>query len=281
MPELPEVETVRRGIAPHVRGKHIVKVTIPPDPRGVRTLRRVSSVPGFRKQLAGREIKRVARRGKYLLFELDSGDTLILHLGMSGRLLKRRRKYPPDPFTRIVFLLEGDLELRLADPRKFGEAYLLSAERGETRVNPHRLGIEPLDRGFTADWLFSRLAGSSRAIKTALLDQGLIAGIGNIYSDEILFASRIRPDRPASSLNRSEVERIVLHTRRILKKAIEKRGTTAGDGTYRDSRNRMGSYQNELSVYALDGKPCPRCRREIDSRTIGGRTAHFCPSCQK
>lgn len=281
MPELPEVETVRRGIAPLVKGRRILKVGVPPDPGGVRTFRRVTSVPALRNRVANRKIIRLRRRGKYLLFELENGDVLIVHLGMSGRLLRRRRRDPPDPHTRAVLHLEGDRELRLADPRKFGEIYLFCPDEGETRVNPDELGIEPFDPGFTAGWLFPRLAGSSRAIKTALLDQRLIAGIGNIYSDEILFASRIKPDRKASSITRREAGLIVRHTRRILRDAISRRGTTAGDRTYRDSRNRAGTYQNELKVYSLDGDPCPRCRAGITSRPIGGRTAHFCPACQK
>jgi len=281
MPELPEVETVRRGIISLVKGRRILKVGVPPDPRGVRTFRRVASVPALRTRVASQKITGLRRRGKYLLFELENGDILIVHLGMSGRLLVRRRRDPPDPHTRAVLQLEGDRELRLADPRKFSEIYLFCPEKGETRVNPDKLGIEPLDPGFTADWLFPRLAGSSRAIKAALLDQRFIAGIGNIYSDEILFASRIKPDRKASSITRREAGTIVRHTRRILREAVSRRGTTAGDGTYRDSRNRAGTYQNKLQVYALDGDPCPRCRAGIISRPIGGRTAHFCPACQK
>ncbi len=281
MPELPEVETVRRGIEPRIRGKRILSAEVIPDPQGIRTLRRVKSTPAFRRRLANRIIKKVDRRGKYLLLYLDQGEILIIHLGMSGRLLIRRPSDPPDPHTRMIFHLENKLELRFADPRKFGEVYLFSPSRGETTVNPWNLGPEPFAPEITAGWLLSRLAKSSRAIKSALLDQNLIAGIGNIYSDEILHASRIRPDRQSSSITRAEADRIVRNTRRILKLAISKRGTTAGDGVYRDSRNQPGSFQNYLRVYAREGEGCYNCRGKIASRPIGGRTAHFCPECQK
>ncbi|MDD5224834.1 MAG: bifunctional DNA-formamidopyrimidine glycosylase/DNA-(apurinic or apyrimidinic site) lyase [bacterium] len=281
MPELPEVETVRRGIEPAIRGKRILSAEVIPDPKGIRTLRRVRSAPAFRKNLTNRIIEKVDRRGKYLLIYLNHDEILIIHLGMSGRLLIRRPSDPPDPHTRIIFHLEKKLELRFADPRKFGEVYLFSPALGETAVNPLDLGPEPFDPEITSAWLLSRLAKSSRPIKAALLDQYLIAGIGNIYSDEILHASRIRPDRNASSITREEADRIVRHTRRILKLAISKRGTTAGDGVYRDSRNQPGSFQNHLQVYAREGEGCYHCRSKIASRTIGGRTAHFCPECQK
>ena len=281
MPELPEVETVRRGIEPAIRGKHILSVEILSDPRGVRTLRRVKSTPAFRKRLAHRIIRKVSRRGKYLLLYLDRGEILVIHLGMSGRLLLRQPRDPSDPHTRMIFHLEKKLELRFADPRKFGEVYLFSPSRGETTVNPLALGPEPFSPEITAAWLSARLTKSSRAIKAALLDQNLIAGIGNIYSDEILHASRIRPDRKASSITRAEAGRIVRNTRSILKQAISKRGTTAGDGVYRDSRNQPGSFQNYLRVYAREEEGCYRCRGKIASRAIGGRTAHFCPQCQK
>ena len=280
MPELPEVETIRRELASRIEGKTIERVSIPPDPRGCRVIRRCSSRRNFLRRLAGRQIVSIGRRAKYLLLNLDDGRTLIVHLGMSGQLLFRPPSAPRYSHTRLVIHLEGGEELCFVDPRKFGEAYLFSEEEGETRVNPFALGPEPLERGWTPARLRESLRGRKGPVKAVLLDQKVVAGLGNIYTDEALFRAGIHPLRPASSLSGEEVEKLLESVREVLREAIECRGTSAADRQYVTTAGTLGSFQERLDVYQRPGRPCPRCAEPVATARIAGRTAHFCPECQ-
>lgn len=281
MPELPEVETIRRELTSRIEGKKIERVSIPADPRGCRVLRRYPSRPRFIRRLAGRRIRSIGRRAKYLLFTLDDGRVLVLHLGMSGRLLFRPASAPPFPHTRLILHISGGDELCFVDPRKFGEVYLFSEADGDTLVNPFALGPEPLDRGYTPTKLQKSLRARRGPIKAVLLDQKVVAGLGNIYTDEALFRAAIHPLRPAASLTGPEVEELARSVREVLREAIRCSGTSAADRQYVTTAGTLGSFQKKLCVYQRAGLSCPRCGASISSARIAGRTAHFCPECQK
>lgn len=279
MPELPEVETIKRDLETLVVGKKITKVDIIPDPKGFRALRRFPSREGFVREVEGRTITKIGRRGKYLLFELDTGDSLIIHLGMTGQLLYRACNTEREGFTRVTFILNGD-ELRFTDVRKLGELYLYSPGRYED-LDVSKLGPEPLSDAFTSGYLTKVLAKRKKAIKPVLMDQDVVAGIGNIYSDEILFEARIHPKRPASSLGPEEVSKLHRATRVILERAIQLRGTSARDDRFVDAFGRQGNFQGDLKVYQRTEQPCLVCGQAISTSKLGGRSAHFCPRCQK
>ncbi len=280
MPELPEVETIKRSLKRRLKGKTIRKVEILPDSQGVRLLRRFPSRAAFTRRLAGRSIKDLRRRAKYLLFYLEGGEILILHLGMSGQLLLLPLRIPLPPHTRMVLHLSEGVRLCFVDPRKFGEAYLFSEKTGEKRVNPFLLGPEPLGKEFTPKKLAEILQRRKATVKSVLLDQKAVAGLGNIYCDEALFRARIHPARNSSTLDKKEIALLHRAIRDILREAVGLRGTTAADRQYVDARGRAGGFQESLRVYQRKGEDCHRCRETIRTTKISGRTTHFCPACQ-
>lgn len=281
MPELPEVETIKRGLSPRLRGKVISRIIIPPDPKGSRVLRRYPSLPQFIRKVTGRQIVTLKRRAKYLLFELDSGETMIIHLGMSGQLLLRPPRGASPQHARIVFTIVGVGELYFVDPRKFGEVYLYSKVEGNTVVDPFSLGPEPLGKSFTPQVLKRILHGRRSPIKVALLDQKLIAGLGNIYTDEALFRARIHPEKVSSDLTEKKIKLLHKSIREVLREAIHLHGTSAADRQYVDSEGALGKFQTRLNVYQRKGEECLRCETKIETIKLGGRTTHFCPRCQK
>lgn len=281
MPELPEVETIKRGLLPRLRGKIIRRIVLSPDPKGSRVLRRYPSERRFVRKVTGRKIVTLRRRAKYLLFDLDSGEILIVHLGMSGQLLLRPARSTPPAHTRLIMEISGAGRLYFVDPRKFGEVYLFSKAEREPRVNPFTLGPEPLGRRFTPEVLAEHLKKRRAAIKTVLLDQKAIAGLGNIYTDEALFRARIHPRKRSEDLTGREIERLFQSIRDVLREAIRLHGTSAADRQYVDSEGALGKFQTRLNVYQRKGECCPSCQTVIETMKIGGRTAHFCPRCQK
>jgi len=272
MPELPEVETIRRDLLDHVVGRTITSVRIAPGAERV-----VRGDDAFAQRLAGRRITDVLRRGKYLLFRLDGKGKpryLAVHLRMTGSLLFRRASDPPDPYVRAVIALDYGSELRYADLRKLGQLWVVDSP--EEAVG--RLGPEPLDAAFTAAKLRDSLSGRRAPIKAVLLDQRAIAGIGNIYADEALFAARIHPRRLASSLSEAEVGRLHRAIRRVLNDALDNRGSSFRD--YVDAAGREGTHQLRVKVFRRTGQPCYVCGAEIARIKVGGRSTHFCPHCQ-
>jgi formamidopyrimidine-DNA glycosylase len=269
VPELPEVETIKNDLAPQMAGRTLRQVVLywpgvvqEPSPQQLA------------ERLPGQRVVTLSRRGKYLLLGLLSGESLIFHLMMTGRLLLRHLSHPPDPHTRVAFLLDGDLELRFADTRKFGRIWLT---REPQRVLG-KLGPEPLDSAFGVAELAERLKGRSGRIKPLLLDQSFLAGVGNIYADESLFLARIHPLRKASSLSPKEVEGLYRALRIVLQRAIKNRGTSFDD--YRDGFGEMGRNQLELSIFQRGGESCPRCGATVQRIVVGGRGTHLCPHCQ-
>jgi formamidopyrimidine-DNA glycosylase len=271
MPELPEVEVIRRGLAPGLLGRRILKLEI-----GEKRLRRESSPEELQKWLPGRAIREIERRGKYLLFRLEGGVTLLLHLGMTGRLLLAPGPSPPRPHVHLVLELEGGLDLAFQDVRRFGQALVFPPG-----VEPDPLaqvGREPFSREVTPKWLAQEARGRSRTLKNFLMDGRVLAGIGNIYASEILFAARLHPGTPAGRLSLGDWTRILKETRRILNAAIAKGGTTVSD--YLNSRGETGLFQLELLVYGREGEPCRRCGQAVVRVSQGGRSTFFCPKCQ-
>jgi len=264
MPELPEVEVTRRFLAPLVEGRRIRGIVHSDPARYLDT----EAAKGLRVIEAG-------RRGKFLRFRLEEDRELIVHLGMSGGFRLR-----PTRHTRVVWEV-GDRVLYFHDPRRFGRWWVI-AEGDERRIPLlAQMGPEPLDPGFSAALLRARLERRRGPIKAVLLDQTVIAGLGNIYADESLFAAGIRPDRPANTLELAEVEALVAAIRRVLAEALEAGGSTLGDGAYRLPDARPGYFQHAHMVYARADEPCRRCETPIVRIKIGGRSTHFCPVCQR
>jgi formamidopyrimidine-DNA glycosylase len=212
------------------------------------------------------------------VLELDSGDALILHRGMTGSLLLRAGEAPIEPYVRLIFRLDDGTELRFDDARKFGKAFVMRSDGSERPMPWARMGPEPLSPDFTEGTLASALARRSAPIKSLLLNQEIVAGLGNIYVDESLFRARIHPLRPAGTLTSEEISRLHAAIQSVLTGAVEGRGTTFS--SYRDIEGRRGSFQDTLSVFRKSGAPCPACGTPIERIVVGGRGTHFCPACQ-
>jgi len=226
----------------------------------------------------GRQLTDLLRRGKYLIFELEGGATLLVHLGMTGHLLlaPEGQPLPPLPHIHLVFHLEGGLELVYQDVRRFGQVLVFPP--GVEPAPLDQVGAEPFSPEVTAAWLAEQARGRSRPIKNYLLDGRILAGIGNIYACEILFAAGLHPATPAGRLSRKDWGRILKETRRILKEAIRQGGTTVAN--YLNSRGEAGLFQVQLLVYGREGEPCRRCGAPIARLIQAGRSSFFCPKCQ-
>lgn len=274
MPELPEVETVRRTLEPYVLGRPICDVEI----LYPRVLQDVSAKE-FSRALVGSTFLDLSRRGKYLLFSVCTGLVMVVHLRMTGRLVVvSSGSVPHEKHTSAIFKFADGGELRFIDQRKFGTINLLPPHRlGEVR-GLREMGPEPLEDEFTPAYLASILAGRKAPIKSILLDQRRIAGLGNIYADEALFAAGINPKRSGGELTAQEVEDLFHAIRSVLLDAVANQGTTFRD--YRTGIGTEGSFQNKLQVYGRKGEPCLRCGTVLVHERIGGRTTHYCPVCQ-
>jgi formamidopyrimidine-DNA glycosylase len=270
MPELPEVETVASDLCAHLTGRRIVGVTV----SWQRSIARPFHEE-FIQQVTGRQVRSVSRRGKYIVIELDHGY-LLVHLKMSGRLHLVPATQPLDTHLRVVFDLDNGHQMRFQDTRKFGRLYLVD--------NPHQvtagLGPEPLANDFSLDDFRKLLARRTGRLKPLLLNQSFLAGLGNIYADESLFAARLHPLRKADSLTSAEQAALYRAIRTVLSGAVAGRGTTLSDGGYTDAAGQAGTFQHRIAVYGRTGEPCHRCQTPIERIVLGGRSAHFCPDCQ-
>ncbi len=273
MPELPEVETVRRNLERLVTGATIGDVQF-----GVFTGCIAYPSPSeFAGKVHGRRISSTGRRGKNLLIRLDSGDIIAIHLRMTGDLQVVRSDEPRGKHHHLAFVLDDGRELRFSDTRKFGRLRLLNT--AEFEQFDATIGPEPLDHSLPAKKFFERLQTRSRAIKPLIMDQAFLAGVGNIYADEALFAARIHPLRAANSLSRREASNLLKAIRAAFTHAIERGGTTIRD--YRNGLGEPGGNQEYLQIYQLEeGDPCPRCGTEIHRIVVGQRGTRFCPRCQ-
>ena len=299
MPELPEVETLRQDLGKEVVNKKIKSVAV----TNGRSVRRHPSAKQFRALLEGRTIKSVGRLGKYLLLFLDNKDTLVLHLGMSGQLLRVKSAKEPKPrHTHVVVtFVQGD-ELRYVDPRTFGEMFVSSPRVDEAVANGSslpvgmasadgaalrrqvpelaHLGFDPIEDLMSWDRFGLLLRRRRTGLKALLMDQEFVSGIGNLYSDEILFTAGLRYDRPSDGLSATEVRRLYRAMVETLNDAIKHRGSTLVDEQYRDLFGKAGDYQGSHQVYDREGEPCRRCRNPIVRAKVAGRSTFYCEHCQ-
>lgn len=288
MPELPEVETIRRDLESEIIGLHFtaIKFLWTGSLKGI-------SPSDFEKQVIGPRISGVRRRAKSLIIDLDSSLSLLMHMKMTGHLLiepasvrfdengnwldkKAALSDPLNQFIRVVFWLGNGKIMAFSDLRKFG--YIKLVTQAELNKFLDDYGPEPFSNDFSPEYLVQLFGAKKQAIKKVLMDQKNIAGIGNIYADEILWATKIHPETPANKLSNEQIEDIYNATREILQKSIKLRGTSTSD--YRDTRGEKGKFEGELKAYKRTGLPCPRCQTSISRISVGGRGTHYCPKCQ-
>jgi formamidopyrimidine-DNA glycosylase len=267
MPELPEVETIRAQLAPRLAGRTLTRVEIL-DPR----LTRPYDLFEVAEELDGDRIAAVERRGKYLLLRLESGLGLLVHLRMTGGF-----HWHPTSHERAVLELDDGTRVAYRDVRRFGTWLVLEGAEVEPYL-ASKNGPEPVGRRFTPRWLGAQLARRSAPLKAVLLDQRVVAGLGNIYADEALWRARLNPLRPANSLEEAEIARVTRAIRAALRMGIQRQGATLSDYAAPDGAS--GSMQDEFRVYGRDGLPCPRCRTLVAKTRVGGRGTWFCPRCQ-
>jgi len=278
--ELPEVEVMRRDLEKEVVGRRIKDADVRPQRNAMRVIRRHARRKEFSDGLAGKKITKVDRKGKYLLLHLDDGDVLVVHFGMSGQFLRgnKRQSLPQHTHVVIEFVQGGDL--RFVDPRTFGEMFVAGPDQlGKVKELDH-IAIDPLEDTFTWQEFSGELSRRAAKLKPLLMDQKFVSGLGNIYSDEVLFAAGLRFDRMSDSLSSQEVRRLYRAMREVLQDAVRFRGTTLGDEAYVDVFGKPGEFQAELKVYGRRGQACRRCRTPIDTVKLSGRTSYFCPQCQ-
>jgi formamidopyrimidine-DNA glycosylase len=271
VPELPEVETVVRDLRPRLTGRRVASV------RASRLALRRPWRAAWGKALTGRTVRAVTRRGKWIVLDFGDDTQLVVHLGMTGQLKAVDANADAEDHTHLVFGLGGGRELRFRDVRRFGSATLFAgpgAMDGFFRASG--LGPEPF--GLDPRYWRVRMAATGRALKAVLLDQRVVAGVGNIYADEALFEARLHPARAARGLDAASADRLRRAVERVLTRAIGRRGSTIRD--YVGGSGLRGEYQNEFRVYGRTGLPCPRCGAPVARVRLAGRSTHFCPACQ-
>jgi formamidopyrimidine-DNA glycosylase len=273
MPELPEVETICRSLNELLPGRRIAAVDV------LERRLRTNVDRGFEDRVRGREILAVRRRGKYICIALEGNLIWICHLGMSGKLIHVQNEKPRERHDHIMARLDDGHELRYHDPRRFGLVAVIHAEEAAAWPHFRGLGPDPLDASFDGRYLHEQARRSRRRVRDLLLDQTVVAGLGNIYVNEILFRCGIRPTARAFKLRRERSETIARVTREVLEQAIAMRGTSFSD--YRDGRDRKGEFQNFLRVYDREGESCAICRNPIKRVVLGNRSAFYCRACQK
>jgi formamidopyrimidine-DNA glycosylase len=270
VPELPEVETVRRSLERLIVGQTIFAVEVR-EPRLRRPL-----APDFAAALTGRVVQQAGRRGKYLQLLLDNGLIWLVHLGMTGQLVIGDPHAPRQPHDHILFFLGNGRCLRYNDTRRFGVMAVGNAAEIAALTN---LGVEPLSPAFSARYLWMKAQGTQRTIKDLLMDQRVVAGVGNIYASELLFRAGVRPSTVAATLEQGTIERIVKATKAVLREAVRHRGSSISD--YLDGEGQPGSFQERFRVYDREAQPCRQCACLIQRETRGGRSSFFCPTCQR
>ena len=278
MPELPEVEVVRRDLEREIVGKRVKAV----DADGMRSIRRHHNRKQFANRLVGKRITGIERRGKYILVRLDGGDVLVIHLGMSGQLVRAKgTREAMSKHTHVVITFTQGGQLRFIDPRTFGEMFVTELDGVEKEVSElSHLGIDPLEDAMSWDNFGRLVASKHMKLKTLLMDQKFLAGIGNIYSDEILFGAGLRWDRMSDSLSAEEIRRLYRSMVETLQDAVKYRGSSLADEQYVDLFCKPGDYQLHHNVYARDGEYCRRCRHVIRRERVGGRSTFYCEACQ-
>ncbi|ARW07842.1 DNA-formamidopyrimidine glycosylase [Bacillus atrophaeus] len=274
MPELPEVETVRRTLTGLVRGKTIKSVEI----RWPNIIKRPAEPEEFARNLIGETIQSIGRRGKFLLFHLDH-FVMVSHLRMEGKYGLHQAEVPDDKHVHVVFTMTDGTQLRYRDVRKFGTMHLFHPGEEMRELPLSQLGPEPDDKEFTDAYLKERLMKTNRAVKTALLDQKAVVGLGNIYVDEALFRAGIHPETKANQLSAKKIKKLHEEIKNTLQEAIDAGGSTVR--SYINSQGEIGMFQLRHFVYGKKDKPCKTCGTMISKIVVGGRGTHFCAKCQK
>ncbi|EHO50941.1 DNA-formamidopyrimidine glycosylase [Lentilactobacillus kisonensis] len=272
MPELPEVETVRRGLTELVVGSKIKAVDV--------LYEKIGNLPkaDFEQALRNKIIERIDRRGKYLLIRISGGLTIVSHLRMEGKYDVEPDGVPIGKHTHVIFYLTDGRELRYNDSRKFGRMNLVDTGQEMTVAGLKTIGPEPTDHDLTIDYMKTIFAKSKKMVKPFLLDQSKIAGLGNIYADEVLWLSKIHPEQPVNLITADEIERLRHNIITEIQKAIAGHGTTVH--SYSNAYGEAGEFQNHLNVYGRKGEPCLRCGTPIVKIKLAQRGTHFCPHCQ-
>ena len=277
MPELPEVEVVRRDLEREIVGKRIKAVEVD----GMRSVRRHHNRKQFINRLEGKRITGVERRGKYILCRLEGGDVLVIHLGMSGQLLRAKTsREARSKHTHVVITFTQGGQLRFVDPRTFGEMFVTEADALAKVSELNHLGLDPLETAMSWEHFGQLISQRHAKLKPLLMDQRFLAGIGNIYSDEILWGAGLRWDRMSDSLSSQEIRRLYRAMVETLQDAVKYRGSSLADEQYVDLFGRPGDYQLHHNVYARDGEFCRRCRHVIRRERYGGRSTFYCEACQ-
>ena len=278
--ELPEVEVMRRDIEKDVVGRKVAAAEVRSSKNAMRVIRRHGKRKEFTDRVVGRKFTKAERRGKYVLLQMDNGEVLVTHFGMSGQFVRGTKRVALPPHTHVVLTFAQGGDLRFVDPRTFGEMFVATPdELGKVKELQH-IAIDPLDHVFTWQAFGAALAQRAAKMKALLMDQKFISGLGNIYSDEVLFAAGLRYDRMSDTLSSQEVRRLYRAMQEVLQEAIRFRGTTLEDEAYVDLFGKPGEFQNELKVYGRAGQPCRRCRTPIETVRISQRTSYYCPQCQ-
>lgn len=273
MPELPEVETVKRSLASKLIGLTIKKAIV-----RMPKLLKLNSLEEFTKNIQDKDILALERRGKYLLFELSSNFLLIIHLGMTGQLVYQKEKALAEKHTHVIFKLDNQGELHYTDIRRFGRIILTTMENKNQISGLKDLGPEPLGSDFTKEYLKNALGKKKSCLKALLLNQSLVAGLGNIYVDEALHQANLHPQKLGNNLSPEEVNKLYCAIKKVLKQGIENKGTSIKD--YVDGEGKAGSNQENLWVYGRKGNSCKKCGLPIEKIKVAGRSSFFCPKCQ-
>ncbi|GEL76836.1 DNA-formamidopyrimidine glycosylase [Tenuibacillus multivorans] len=273
MPELPEVETVRRTLEPIVQGKTIKDLNI--HYSGI--IKEPSDTKAFQHLILNQTFQKIGRLGKFLLFYLDD-NVLVSHLRMEGKYGVYEQDEPIDKHTHVVFTLSDGKELRYRDVRKFGTMHLKTLDNLFKTAPLNKLGVEPFSEAFTVEHLYQKLQKTTRKIKPALLDQTIVTGLGNIYVDEALFWSHVHPERISHTISFDEAKQLHQSIKQVLQEAVERGGSSIR--SYLNSLGEVGMFQLKLAVYGKEGEACKVCRSDIEKIKVGGRGTHFCPHCQ-
>lgn len=274
MPELPEVEVLRRSLEPHLVGDRIERVEVR------NTAMREAIVPAqLARRTAGREVEALRRRAKYLLIDLAGGQTLVVHLGMSGRLTLVPGEEPLEPHEHVAFFLRSGRRLRLRDPRRFGLVF--AAPTADLEADPHfaHLGVEPLEPGFGGPFLAGAAAGRRGPVKSFLMDARIVVGLGNIYATEALYRSGVHPNRSVARISAGRWDRLAESSMAVLRQAISEGGTTLND--FADGEGQSGYFQVSLGVYGREGEACAVCGTPIRRIVQAGRSTFYCYRCQR
>lgn len=274
MPELPEVETIKNTLKRFVTNKTIAEISV----LWPNIIKRPDDVEQFKHYLVGQTIHDITRKGKFLLFQLDD-SVLISHLRMEGKYSVHSSEEPMKKHTHVIFSFTDGEELRYNDVRKFGTMHVFDKGEASNQKPLNQLGPDPFDEDFTLDYFYKKLKKTERVIKAALLDQSIVAGLGNIYVDETLFKAKVHPLKKASRLTKKEVKAVQEQAIITLREAVAQGGTTIR--SYVNGQGEMGMFQQELFVYGQENEPCKNCGKPIVKMKIGGRGTHVCVSCQK